>query len=160
MEKSFSDQPEPVTGELRSYIVDWGKSLMKKNYQITRTRFLEKYGGIFLYDIDFEKIYYIDDEEIHFIKGYVYALIGNPYNPYGTSTHHEYFIIHDDLFDIILETDQNPYIALKVIHKDVSLPSINDNGTYSSSKLRNRSEFFSTHHQLQRKRQKKFMIIH
>ena len=28
---------------------------MKKNDQITRTRFLEKYKGLSVYDIDFEK---------------------------------------------------------------------------------------------------------
>ena len=41
---------------------------MKINYQITRTHFLEKYGGLSIYDIDFEKRYPIDDEDIHFVK--------------------------------------------------------------------------------------------
>ena len=36
----------------------------------------------------------------------------------GTSTDHEYFCIHDDLFDRILETDQNSDIILKVIHQE------------------------------------------
>ena len=36
----------------------------------------------------------------------------------GTSTDHECFCIHDDLFDRILETDQNSDIILKVIHKE------------------------------------------
>ena len=80
---------------------------MKKNYQITRTRFLEKYGGLSLYYIDFEKRYPIDDEYIHFVKGYGYALIGNPDHPFGTSTDHEYLCIHDNLFDRILETEHN-----------------------------------------------------
>ena len=53
------------------------------------------------------KIYSIYDEEIHFVKGYVYSLIGNQYNTDGTSTDNEYFFIHDELFDWILETDQN-----------------------------------------------------
>ena len=35
--------------------------------------------------------YLINDEDIHFVKGYEYALIGNPYHPYGTSTDHEFF---------------------------------------------------------------------
>ena len=78
---------------------------MKKNYQRNRTRFLEKYGGLSLYSIDFGKIYFIDDEYIHFVKGDEYALIGNPDYPDGTSTDHEYFCIHDDLFDRILETN-------------------------------------------------------
>ena len=86
-----------------------------------------KYGRLSLYDIDFEKIYSIDDEEINFVKGDGYALIGNPGHPYGTLTGHSSFFIHDDLFKRILETDQNSDIELRVIHKYVSLSSINDN---------------------------------
>ena len=63
------------------------------------------------------KIYYIDDEYIHFLYGYGYSLIGNPNYSYGILTDHEYFCICDDLFDRILETDQNSDIILKVIHK-------------------------------------------
>ena len=80
---------------------------MKKNYQRSCTRFLAKHEGLYIYDIHFERRYSIDDENIHFVNGYGYALIGNPDNPDGTSTDHEYFFIHDDLFNIILETEQN-----------------------------------------------------
>ena len=66
---------------------------------------MAKYGGLSLYDISFEKRYYIDDKGIHFVKGDGYALIGDPDHPDGTSTDHEYFCIHDDFFDRILETD-------------------------------------------------------
>ena len=59
------------------------------------------------------------------------------------------------MFDIILETGQDSDIVLNVINKYASLPSINDNGTYSRSKLRNSSKTFSLCHQLQRKIQKK-----
>ena len=85
---------------------------MNKDDQRSRTCFLAKYGGLSLYDIDTEKRYYIDDKSIHFLKGDGYALIGNPYHPYGTSTDHEYYFNHGDLFDIILETDQNSDIEL------------------------------------------------
>ena len=51
---------------------------MKKDDQIFRTRFLAKYVGLSLNDIDMEKRYSIDDKEINFVKGYGYALIGNP----------------------------------------------------------------------------------
>ena len=51
--------------------------------------------------------------------------MGNPDHPDGSSTDHEYFCIHDDLFDKILETDQDSDITLKVIHKETSLSSIN-----------------------------------
>ena len=37
---------------------------MKKTDQISRTRFLEKYCGHSLYDIDLKKRYTIDNEEI------------------------------------------------------------------------------------------------
>ena len=121
---------------------------MKKYDQRTSTWFLAKYGGLYLYDIDFEKIYSIDDENIHFVSGYRYALIGNPEHPDGTSTDHEYYFSHDDLFDRILETYQNPDIALEVINKDVSLSSINNNSTYSRSRLRTRSEIISPCHQI------------
>ena len=59
---------------------------------------------------------YIQLEDIHFVKGYRYALIGNPDRPGGALTYHEYFFIHDDCFDIILKTDQNSDISIKVIH--------------------------------------------
>ena len=91
---------------------------MKKNYQRTRNCFLAKYWGLSLYDIDFEKRYSIDDEDIKFLKGYGYALIGNWDHPDGTSDDHESFFINYDLFNKILETDQNSDISLKVIHKE------------------------------------------
>ena len=91
---------------------------MRKYDQRNCTRFLEKYGGLSLYDIDMERIYSIDDKEIQVLKGDRYDLIGNPDHPDGTSTDHEYFCIHDGLFDRILETDQNSDIKLKLIHKE------------------------------------------
>ena len=71
----------------------------------------------------------------------------------------KYLFIHDDLFDRILETEQNSDIVLNVINNDISLPKINENGTDSRSKLGNRFEIVIPHHQFQRKRQKNFMII-
>ena len=154
MEKSFSDQSEHVTRELRSYIEGCGKLLMNKNYRRNGTCFLAKYGGLSLYDIYFEKRYSIDDEDVYFLKGGGYSFIGNPDHPYGNPTDRENIYIHDDLFDRILETNHNSYIILKVIHKKALLSSINDNSTYSRSKLSSRSEMVSPFHQLQSKRQK------
>ena len=91
---------------------------MKKYDQRTCTCILEKYGGLSIYDIDMEKRYSVYDKYIHFVKWKGSSLIGNPDHPDGTSTDHEYFCIHDDLFDRILETDQNSDITLKVIHKE------------------------------------------
>ena len=107
---------------------------MKKNEQRTRTHSSAKYGGLSLYDIDFEKRYSIENEYINFVKGGEYDFIGNPGHPNGISNYHEYFFIHGDLFNIIIENEQNLDIALKVIHKYVSFPSINENSTYSRSK--------------------------
>ena len=70
-----------------------------------------------MYDIDFDKIYSTDEEEIHFVKGYGFALIGNIDHPDETSTYHEYFFIRDYLIDKNLETDHNSDIALNMIQK-------------------------------------------
>ena len=67
---------------------------------------------------------------MQFVKGYGYDLIGNPYYLDGTSTDNEYFPINDELFDRILETDQNSDIIFKVIHKKPSFSSINNNISY------------------------------
>ena len=96
MDRVFSEHSEPVKRELRAYIEDWEKLSMKKDDQRYRTRFLAKYGGLSLYDINTEKRYSIDDKEMHFVKGEGYALIGNPDFPDGSSTDHEYFCIHED----------------------------------------------------------------
>ena len=101
-----------------------------------------------------EKRYSINDKEINFVKGDGYALIGNPYHPDGSSTDHEYFFIHDDLFDRIIETDQDYDIKLKVIYKKTSLSSINFKISNSRSEKYSMSEMVTPCHQLQRKRRK------
>ena len=73
-----------------------------------------------LYDIDIGNSYSIVYEEIHFVKAGRYGLTVNSDHSDGTSTDHEYFCIHDDLFNIILETDQNSNSIVKVIHKEQS----------------------------------------
>ena len=65
---------------------------MNKDDQRSRTRFLANYGGLYLYDIDTEKRYSIDDKEIDFVKGDGYALICNPDHPDINSTDYEYFL--------------------------------------------------------------------
>ena len=83
---------------------------------------MSKYGVISLYDVGLKKRYNIDHEGILFVKRQGYDLIVNPDHTYGTSTDHEYFLIHDDLFGIILATDRNIDIALKITPKYVLLP--------------------------------------
>ena len=97
----------------------------EKNDQRTHTCFLAKYGGLSLYDIDMKNIYSIEYKGIDFVKGYGYALTWNPDHPDGASTDHKYFCFHDDLFDRILETEQDSDITLNVIHRETSLPLIN-----------------------------------
>ena len=121
METVFSDHSEHVKIYLRAYIEDWERLSMNKYDQRYHTCFLDMYIGLSIYDIEMEKRHYIDDKEIHFIKGEGYALIGNLYHPDGTSTDHEYYCIHGDLFDRILETGHNSDIKLKVTHKEPSL---------------------------------------
>ena len=159
MERVFSEHSEPVKRELRAYIEYWEGLSMKKYDQRYCTRFLAKYGVLSIYDIDMEKSYSIDDKEIHFIKGYIYALIANPDHPDVTSTDHEYFCILDDFFDRILETDQDYDITLKVIHKERLLSSINVKRSNSRSEKHSMSEVVTSCHKFQRKRQKRFMSI-
>ena len=94
---------------------------MKKDDQRSRTCFLAKYVGLSLYDIYTQKRYSIDDKEIRFVKGYGYALIGNPDHLDGSSTDHEFFCIHEDLIDRMLATDQDSDITFNVIDKETSL---------------------------------------
>ena len=140
---------------MRAYIEDWEIFSMKRNDQITSTHFLAKYEGLSFYDIDMEKIYSIDNKGVNFVKEDVYDLISIPDYPDGTSTYHEYFCIHDDLFNRIIETGHNYDITLKVIHKEPSFSSINVNISDSRSDNNSMSELVTPRRQLQIKRQKK-----
>ena len=128
---------------------------MKKDDQRYCTRFLAKYGGLSLFDIDTENRYSIDEKEMNFVKGEGYALIGNPDFPDGSSTDNEYFCIHEDLFDRILATEQDSDITLNLIHRETSFPSINVKRSSQISEKCSMSEMVTPCHQIQRKRRKK-----
>ena len=128
---------------------------MKKYDQRYCNRFLSKYGGLSLYYIDTEKRYSIDEKEMHLVKGEIYALIGNPDFTDGSSTDHEYFCIHEDLFDRILATEQDSDITLNLFHRDTSLPYINVKRSSQRSYKCSMSEMVTPHHQIQRERRKK-----
>ena len=66
-----------------------GRIPYEKNDQRSRTFFLTKYGGLSLNDIDTDRRYNINDEEIQCLKKDGYALISNPNNPDVTSTDHD-----------------------------------------------------------------------
>ena len=63
--------------------------------------FLEKYGILALYDEDLEKRFIIDHKQLEFDKTDGWNLIGIPEKEDGSFSDHDFFCIHDDLFDII-----------------------------------------------------------
>ena len=69
--------------------------------QWSRTTFLANCGSLALYDKDKEKRFIIDHEQLQFDKNDGWKLISNPEEPDDSLLYHEYFCIHDDLFDII-----------------------------------------------------------
>ena len=68
-----------------------------------------------MYDEDLKKIFIIDNEELQFNKNDGWGLIGNTEEPDVYLSDHEYFSIHDDLFDIIQSTHQYNNISLSII---------------------------------------------
>ena len=88
-------------------IEEWEKTHIKNKSQVSKTMFLAKYGSLDLYDEDLEKIFIIDHEKLQFDKTDGWTLIGIPEKEYGTLSDHEYFCIHDDLFDRIKSTHQD-----------------------------------------------------
>ena len=88
---------------------------IKNKRQLLCNTFLEKYNSLDLYDEDLEKIFIIDHKELEFDKNYGWTLIGIPPNPDGYLPDHEYFCIHDDIFDRIQSIHQNNNISLKII---------------------------------------------
>ena len=84
-----------------------GKINIKNKIQVSKDMFLEKYGSLDLYDEDLEKIFIIDHEKLQFDKTDGWNLIGIPEKEYGTLSDHDYFCIHDDLFDRIESTHQD-----------------------------------------------------
>ena len=63
--------------------------------------FISKYGSLDLYDEDPKKIFIIDHEQLKFDKNDGWNLIGITEKEDVTLSDHEYFCIHDDLFNRI-----------------------------------------------------------
>ena len=128
----------------------WEEIQLNKTDQISCTQFL-KYMLVSLFMISIWRRDIQLATKIFSLKYiYKYALIGYSYHTYVTSTDHEYFFIHDDLFDQILPTDQDNNIELNMIPKYVVLPSINYSSTDPSTKLKKRSVIFSPRHIIKR----------
>ena len=66
-----------------------------------------KYGFLFIYDEDTEKIFIINHEQIQFDKNLGWNLIVVPEKRDGTLSNHEYFCIHHDIFDRIQSTHKD-----------------------------------------------------
>ena len=91
---------------------------IKKKIQVSCTISLAKYGSVDMYDWDLEKIFIIDHEQLKFDKNNGLTLIVIPEKPDGSVLDHEYFCIHDDLFDRIKSSHQDRNITLKFISNE------------------------------------------
>ena len=64
----FQTSDEVIIRELKLYAEDWEKLNIKKNSQLLRTLFQEKYDSLDFYDEDMGKIFIIDHEQLQFNK--------------------------------------------------------------------------------------------
>ena len=101
VEKLFPNEDEAITRELKMCIEELEKTHSKNKSQVPKAMFLAKYGSLAPYDEDTEKRFIIDHEKLQYDKTYGWTLIGIPEKEYGSLFDHDYFCIHDDLFDRI-----------------------------------------------------------
>ena len=92
-----------------------GKIAYQENTQLSCTIFLKKCGSLDLYDEDLDKRFIIGHKQLQFDKNSGWTLIEIPDKPDGTFSDHEYFCIHDDLFDRIQSTSQDRNIMWEFI---------------------------------------------
>ena len=95
------------------YIEEWEKTHIKNKSQVSKTMFPSKSRSLDLYDEDLEKRFIIDHEQLEFDKTDGWTLIGIPENEYGSLSDHDYFCIHDDLFDRTKSTHQDQIFLWK-----------------------------------------------
>ena len=85
-------------------------------------------------------------------------MIGLPEEEYGTFSDHEYFCIHDDLFDRIKSTHQDQIFLWKFSFNELNEDEYQSEATEThNDKIQNKKRTatkYSTKHTLQRKRQK------
>ena len=124
--------------------------------------FLAKYGSMELYDEDLKTIFIIYHEQLQFDKTYGWTLIGIPDKEDGTLSDHDYFCLHDDLFDIIQSTHQDRNILWRFIsnepNEDESQSEATEIHNYKIQNNKRTSNKTSTKHTLKRKRQKQLNI--
>ena len=140
------------------YIEEWGKSHIKNKSQVSKSIFIEKYGSLALYDEDLKKIIIIDHDILELNKTDGCTLIGIPEKENGTLSDHEYFLIHDDIFDIIQSTHQDRNILWKFISNEPNENESHSKTTeihnYNIQNTKRTTTNYSTKHTLQRKGQK------
>ena len=131
---------------------------IKNKSQVSKAIFLVKYVSLALYDEDLKRRFIIDNEQLEFYKTDGWTLIGIPDKEYGTLYYHDYFCIHDDLFDRIQSTHQDRNILWRFISNE---PNENESQSevteIRNDKIQNKKRTankYSTKHTLQKKRQK------
>ena len=89
-------------------------------------------------------------------------MIGIPEKEDGTLSYHEYFCIHDDLFDRIKSTHQDQSFLWKFSYNEITEDESQSEATEThNDKIQNkkrRATKYSTKHTLQRKRQNQSTI--
>ena len=88
------------------YIEEWGKILSRIRAKYQKQCFLQNTVVGFIWWRS-GKRFIIDHKQLQFDKTYGWTLIGIPEKEDGSLSDHEYFFIHDDLFDIIQSTHQD-----------------------------------------------------
>ena len=96
------------------------KTHIKNKSQVSKAIFIAKYGSLALYDEYLEKIFIIDHEQLKFDKTDGRTLIGTSDKKDGSLSDHEYFCIHDDMFDRIKSTDQDQNVLWKVSFNELT----------------------------------------
>ena len=113
VEKLFQNSDEEITRELKMYI-EYRETLhIKSKIQVSKAMFIAKYGSLDLYDEYLKERFIIYHEQLEFDKTDGWNLIGIPEKEDGTLSDHEYFCIHDDLFDRIKSTHQDQMFLWK-----------------------------------------------
>ena len=120
--------------------------------------FLEKYGSLALYDEHLKKRFIIDHIQLEFDKTDGWTLMGISEKEDGTLYDHDYFCIHDDIFDRIRSTHQDRNILWKFISNEPNEDEYHSEATQINNyKIQNKKRTankYSTKHTLQRKSQK------
>ena len=104
------------------------------------------------------KRFIIDHKLLEFNKTDGWTLIGIPEKEYGTLSDHEYFCIHDDIFNRIQSTHQDRIFLWEFYIMNQMKMNLRVNQQRHTMKIsknkRRTANKYSTKHNLQRKRQK------